>query len=406
MRHPSTVAAIVLTCSGMFAGAAPVAAAAPTNLLLNGGAEQGKGDQPSIWSAASVAAAELKMTRDTAAAHDGKASLSIANTHKYDQPTANNWMQPLQSLPTGKTVVVSGWIKAADADAANVCLQCWDASGKEMVGFASTPVVRGDQDWTLLKSEPLVVPERTKSVIVRAALSGTGTAWFDDIAVTEVADVAAAPTAAAADAPSPRVADASSAPNAAGALANELRQQLGGEVAEIIPVTGDQMILSYIPDWAHGAVDNIGVELNDSGAVRTLFTWPKPKAKAEGHRFLLACYAREGHAPSERPAKSLKLGAYEVLDKWDEKTSWEKQPALAAAPAAEADVRGNPGWVIFDVTPLVRKQLAADGGFNGVSLRFVSEDVGATAWVGYRFVSREGEGEWSPRRPLLLVVKE
>jgi hypothetical protein len=140
------------------------------------------------------------------------------------------------------------------------------------------------------------------------------------------------------------------------------------------------------------------------GAVRTLFTWPKPNAKPEGHRFLLACYAREGRKSADA-TKPLKLGAYEVLGAWDEKTSWQKQPATADAPAAEFDFTGASGWVTFDVTPLVRKQLAGAAKFNGVSLRFVSEDAGPKL-AGYGFVSREGEGKWETRRPLLLVVKE
>ena len=390
MRHTSTAASFAVTLLlGTAAGAAPV------NLLLNGGAEEGKKDRPSAWDAASVPAPELKMSRDTETFRSGKASLSISNGHRYEQPTSNNWRQSLQSIPLGKTVVVSGWIKTADAGAANICVQCWDAGGDGMLGFASTPVVRGDKDWTELKSDPLVVPSMTKSMVVRAALTGLGKAWFDDVLVSEVA-------AGGANVKQPVPL---AAPVKPASLDKALLEKVGGEVVEVQSISQDQMIVSYLPEWAHGRVDNIGVETNDMGGARTLFAWPKPKAKPEGHRFVLACYARERSAPAG-DAKPGKIGAYEVLATWDEQTPWTKQPKTADKPAAEFDVAAGEGWVTFDVTPLVRKQLAggADAA-HGLMLRFVKDDSNPER-AGYAFVSREGEGEWQSRRPLLLVVKE
>jgi hypothetical protein len=407
MRHPPPFAAIIfasavtllLTSGATGAGPAGTTSAnpEPPNLLLNGGAEQGKSDQPSMWSAASVPAAELKMGRDTTTARAGKASLFISNGHKYDQPTANNWAQTLQSVPAGKTVVVGGWIKTDDADGANICLQCWDAAGKEMLGFASTPVVRGDQDWVQLKSDPLVVPAQSRSITVRAALTGVGRAWFDELTVTvvevEPGGTAPAPTQGASK--TPAVAPAS--------LDKNLRAAVKGEVVEVRPVDRDQMVVSYLPDWAHGRVDNLGVEVNKWGGARTLFAWPKPEAKAEGHRFLLACYARERTVPGDK--KPVKIGAYEVLGEWDEQTSWTKQPRTGDKPVAEFDLAAGEGWVTFDVTPLVRRQLSGGGPSHGLMLRFLKDD-GSDVRAGYAIVSREGEGPWEARRPLLLIVKD
>src|SRR4051812_2054283 len=309
MRHSPAAAKFAVTAL-LFLASPAARAADARNLLLNDGAEQGKNDQPSIWFAASVPADKLKMNRDTQTAHSGKASLLISNAYKYDQPTANNWAQSLQSVPLGKTVVVSGWIKAADADAANICLQCWDSTGDRMLGFASTPVVRGDQDWTELKSDPLVVPAATKSMMVRAALTGLGKAWFDDIAVTQVEAAAPAadgipPVGTTAAQPA-----AAAAPLSPAALDKALVAAVKGEIVQALPVERDQMVLSYIPDWAHGHVDNIAVANNDGG-VRTFLGWPQPSGPSAGHRFLLACYARKTTAPADQ--KPGKIGAYEVL---------------------------------------------------------------------------------------------
>ena len=55
------------------------------------------------------------------------------------------------------------------------------------------------------------------------------------------------------------------------------------------------MILTHLPDWNFGNVDNIGIQ-NMSGGVRTLLDWPaiEPKeAQAPGRRFLLAVYSRQ-----------------------------------------------------------------------------------------------------------------
>src|SRR6476660_4842226 len=154
------------------------------NLLLNPGAEQGKGENPSIWEQASVPVDGLKMERTIDVAKEGKASLMISNEHKYEKPVANNWMQSLQTLPKGATLRVAAAIRTKDADSANVCLQCWDSTGEKMLAFGSTPVVRGDQDWIRVTSDPVVVPAATASIIIRAALAGIGKVWFDDLEVT------------------------------------------------------------------------------------------------------------------------------------------------------------------------------------------------------------------------------
>ena len=53
----------------------------------------------------------------------------------------------------------------------------------------------------------------------------------------------------------------------------ELAQLAPGPIVRTIPVSKDCMVLSYLPDWNFGNVDNIGVGNNDGG-VRTLIDWP------------------------------------------------------------------------------------------------------------------------------------
>src|SRR5687768_4951749 len=111
MLHHPTLRASALSfavTAALSAAAVAAAADAPRNLLLNGGAEQGKADQPSAWGAAAVPADGLKLARDLEQKKAGNASLLVANTHDYGKPVSNNWSQNLQNVPAGKTLVVSG----------------------------------------------------------------------------------------------------------------------------------------------------------------------------------------------------------------------------------------------------------------------------------------------------------
>jgi beta-lactamase regulating signal transducer with metallopeptidase domain len=157
------------------------------NFLDNSGIEEGKGDLPSSWFEASVPAEGLKMYRDTENVHSGKYSLTITNTHKYDQTVSNNWAQNIQNVPVGTAIKVSTYIKTENADSANVCIQCWSADNSEkMLAITTTNILRGDNNWVLLESPPVLVPEGTTKITVRAVLSGTGKVWFDDIKVNTI----------------------------------------------------------------------------------------------------------------------------------------------------------------------------------------------------------------------------
>ncbi len=106
--------------------------------------------------------------------------LSIENTHEYGFPVANNWSFVVTSFRPNSAVRLSALIRTESAHQANVCVQCWSKSG-QLVGFVSTVVVTGSSDWQRCHSELLSIPENTDRVMVRAALTGTGKVWFDDV---------------------------------------------------------------------------------------------------------------------------------------------------------------------------------------------------------------------------------
>jgi RNA polymerase sigma factor (sigma-70 family) len=189
------------------------------------------------------------------------------------------------------------------------------------------------------------------------------------------------------------------------AVSLDLVKIVPAPIVRAIPVTKDCMILSYIADWAHGNVDNIGVA-NNQGGVRTLIDWsdiPPEVAAAPERRFLLALYARDTNtSPRAGP-----IHAFAISEDWPELTSWKTQPAYELDPAATYRFEPGPGWKLFDVTPVVREQAKPGRKGHGVLLRFLSEDFAERRadWSGYSFVSREGTGEWAQRHPVLLVVE-
>lgn len=427
MRRPAALALLVIASAS---GASPASEPEESrNLLLNPGAESGQGGRPSIWVAAAGPARPdgPRMARTTERAHSGRASLAIAFDGPIDRPVAFNWAQTLAEAPVGRAIRLRAWIRTEGADSANVCVQCWDDEG-EMLAFGSTPVFRGDQDWAEARSEPVVVPPRTARVMVRAASSGRGKAWFDDLAAFE--DAAPSTDRPEASGPDsikrltggrgevfPAVSRAPIAPayikqrpveaSEAGPdwIDAALARTVGGRIIRALPIAKDCTILAYLPAWDHGRVDWIAVANNNggsSGGVRALIGLPELKSEdvaPAGRMFVLALYSRkttegDGSSPIE---------AVELTSGWAESVSWDDAPDASPSPFASAALAPGEGWKLFDVTPLVRKWAGSGTRGRGLALRFAREDVGAGGrWSGYEFVSREGQ---AGRRPMLLTVE-
>jgi hypothetical protein len=165
------------------------------------------------------------------------------------------------------------------------------------------------------------------------------------------------------------------------------------------------MVLSYIPGWDHGEVDNIGIG-NYDGGYRTLIDWQPidpSLASSDAYRFLLALYARKSIS-AEPPGHIL---AFTILENWPERTPWTNQPAIELEPAGSFKFEGGEGWKIFDITPIVRKQAKLGTKNHGIMLRFLHEDRShrGPKKSEYYLVSREGAGEFQKRRPVVLIVK-
>ena len=188
-------------------------------------------------------------------------------------------------------------------------------------------------------------------------------------------------------------------------VSSDLVKIVSAPIVRALPVSKDCMILSYIAEWAHGNVDNIGIA-NNQGGVRTLIDWSEIAPELASAPTGDSC-SRSIHATTNSNPPAGPIHAFAISEDWPELTSWKTQPSYDLDPAATYQFEPEPGWKLFDVTPIVRQQAKSGHKGHGVLLRFLSEDFAERRadWSGYSFVSREGTGEWVKRRPVLLVVE-
>jgi len=157
------------------------------NILQNSGFENEIEGEPAYWYKAYIAADNLTITWDNDIAYTGERSVSINNTHIYDEKVCNNWAQTINTVPIGRIVELSGYAKTTDAESVVMVIQCWDKDSN-MVGFATTQSdgnISGTTEWTKYNTS-LTIPEETQSIIIRLVLTGTGQVWFDDVSLVVI----------------------------------------------------------------------------------------------------------------------------------------------------------------------------------------------------------------------------
>jgi hypothetical protein len=167
------VVALTVLCAGVASGEA-------VNLVVNPGFEEADGQQCRHWSGPAAV-----YSRDTAAKRAGAAALKFVN------PDPKNYALCSQQLPLvpGRCYEVSAWGRTenvvGDDSGATVCLE-WYAEDGQYVGGHYPAGFKGTTDWQQLQSVSGRVPANAArcSVTCYVRKGMTGTAWWDDIAVT------------------------------------------------------------------------------------------------------------------------------------------------------------------------------------------------------------------------------
>ncbi|HPG69953.1 MAG TPA: cell division protein ZapB [Candidatus Hydrogenedentes bacterium] len=156
------------------------------NLLENAGFEAWHGAKAGPWKSFVMPQPGATAGRESTA-HSGEWAAVLHTPQPYERDPANNWSQSVSRPLSGKRLVLSGFVKTREATEAALWLQCWRKPSTlvDFVTSSTSGPVSGTQDWRDV-SASMKIPEGTDFVVVRCVLLGCGTAWFDDMALSEV----------------------------------------------------------------------------------------------------------------------------------------------------------------------------------------------------------------------------
>lgn len=168
--------------------AIPPPPAGAENLLRNPGFEGTGIEGPWRRFGNSSHAAGLKGTFDPSERLNGRSSARVSNrTVGASEP--GGWMQTVSEVVPGSELLLLGHIRTADVrGSAFLKLECWgrrpaaESAAEELLAAGTSEAwwLSGDREWTQVAVR-LRVPEGTTRAVVRCALAGQGSAWFDDV---------------------------------------------------------------------------------------------------------------------------------------------------------------------------------------------------------------------------------
>ncbi|MFM1919644.1 MAG: hypothetical protein RLZZ303_1278 [Candidatus Hydrogenedentota bacterium] len=181
-------AALCLLLAAPFAGDT-------VELISNGGFERLRGAGPEAWDLfvapldESIAsdgrpAPSARVARDASA---GEYCVELSTPLPYPREPYNNWSQNLFGAFAGKRLKLSAALRTDNADGAAIWVQCWKRQPLHVLHVANTALqtpMTGTHPWTRHEIE-FDVPAGTDFLTVRCVLKGAGTAWFDELSLTE-----------------------------------------------------------------------------------------------------------------------------------------------------------------------------------------------------------------------------
>ena len=157
------------------------------NLLLNPSFEVLESDRPAHWNVFVQPGPGAEAVVDDKVACLGQHSAKIHNPDTYAKDPINNWSQNVVADVAGKTLIAGGIIKTESAGGAALWVQCWRKEPWGLLRVVNTSdayPVSGTTDWTPVAVK-VSVPAGTDFAVLRCVLTGSGTAWFDDVRVVD-----------------------------------------------------------------------------------------------------------------------------------------------------------------------------------------------------------------------------
>jgi len=168
------------------------------NLLANPSFEAVDGTHPRDWSAITLPQfrKSVEFTLDENDAKDGKQSVRVKNTEPGNL-AANSFTQRLEGNAAadlrGKWLRLSGHVRGKSVTVADAWIQCFDEADRELARYRCRRYggLYGTFAWTAVAAQG-EIPKKTKVLVVRCVLTGTGEAWFDNMKLCEIKAVKAA----------------------------------------------------------------------------------------------------------------------------------------------------------------------------------------------------------------------
>lgn|GEM_PF-2950143 len=127
---------------------------------------------------------------DETTAHSGSKSLRIS----FDDPAKREFAYQKIDLKPGKRYLVSAWVKCTGVmgayNGATVGIEHWNAK-KDCIGGSTQIGIGYDRDWThvVFLSNPVNAGTTSSDLYTCIDWGGHGTAWFDDVSVTQIPDI-------------------------------------------------------------------------------------------------------------------------------------------------------------------------------------------------------------------------
>jgi len=152
--------------------------------IPNAGFEEVTNGEPKGWK--SIGSSENALVDNTP--HSGKRSVSVANA---GQGQFSGWYREFPAK-FGSSYTASTWAKGGDlasyggVNGGALCLQFLDAEGQLIGNNIISKPVTANSDWTRIQIEKYPAPQRTEKLRLIVGLEFCkGTAWFDDLSLTE-----------------------------------------------------------------------------------------------------------------------------------------------------------------------------------------------------------------------------
>ena len=152
--------------------------------IPNAGFEEGANGKPKEWKTIGMSENNWAIK----VRHTGKRSLSVANG---GPGYFSGWSREFPAKP-GSRYTVSAWAKGGKLEAMHrvgggaICLQFLDAQGQIIEKNIFSTTVGANIDWKTIKIDKYPAPKRTKKLrLILGLIYCNGTAWFDDLSLTE-----------------------------------------------------------------------------------------------------------------------------------------------------------------------------------------------------------------------------